>query len=342
MASAATVAARSSRCTSAAVRGRSGEKAPSRPWSEEPATILTKARVLRGGVGVARARPARSRRRAGPVRSKQSRARARSTSASAPADGEHPAVGGRDHGRALEEAGHRRRRARRASPGEHDPHEHAVHLVLALEQGRLLLDDLLEGSDAGRRVARAAPAEVDGRRGPRLAGGWQGLCVPGLIVGNNDHPVTVDPSIASPHAPRPPLRRDPRCPRPSRRSWPRSCRARRSTRRSSPRTGTRCTSPWAGRCCPSSPRMPCRCRPPSASPWRPEPWRGASPGAAGRGPGVWPRVTSCGSVAAASRCRVSTSWRRAPGAPPASAASTAPESGARTGRQGNHLGTQPS
>ena len=36
MASAATVAARSSRCTSAAVSGRSGEKATSRPWSEAP------------------------------------------------------------------------------------------------------------------------------------------------------------------------------------------------------------------------------------------------------------------------------------------------------------------
>ena len=96
------------------------------------------------------------------MRSKQSSARVRSTSASPPAHGQHPAVGGGHHGGAAEEAGHRVAELGERTAGEHDPHEHAVHLVLALEQRRLLLDDLLERPHPGGRVAREA------RRGRRL------------------------------------------------------------------------------------------------------------------------------------------------------------------------------
>ena len=55
MASAATVAARSSRCTSSALISRSEEKATSRPWSSEPATMRTTTRD--GGRAAGRTEP---------------------------------------------------------------------------------------------------------------------------------------------------------------------------------------------------------------------------------------------------------------------------------------------
>jgi hypothetical protein len=70
-----------------------------------------------------------------------------------------------------------------------------VHLVLALEQRGLALDHLLERRDPGAGVA-GQPVGDSCRERCRC----QGLCVSRPIVVNNDHPVTVDPSLASPYA----------------------------------------------------------------------------------------------------------------------------------------------
>ena len=71
-----------------------------------------------------------------------------------PGHGEHPAVGGRDHGRAPEEPRDRVAELDEAAAGQHDAHEHAVHLVLALEQGGLALDDLDQCLGPQRGVLR--------------------------------------------------------------------------------------------------------------------------------------------------------------------------------------------
>ena len=197
MASAATVAARSSRCTSAAVSGRSGENAPSRPWSEAPATILTKARVLPGASRRRAGPPARSR-RAGGRCGRSSRGRGtRSTSASSPAIAStRPSVvvttaappkkpatashelgeGSRRRARCARARGAPRPRARGARPG--------CSTICSSARTR--------AAGSAGRAARSTAGRASAR-----AVRWQGLCVTGPIVGNNDHPVTVDPSIAS-------------------------------------------------------------------------------------------------------------------------------------------------
>ena len=202
------------------------------------------------------------------MRSKQSRAAGALDLAVVAGDGEHPPVGGGDDGGAPEEARHRVAELGEGTTGEHDAHEHPVHLVLAVEERRLLVDDLLQRPHPRGRVGGQG-GEVD--RGPRvgLAVRWQGLCVTGSIVGNNDHPATVDPSIAS----APWHRTGPRraaCPRPSRRCPPPSSGRPPGRRGSWACTRSRSTSTWPDACCPCSPRMPCRCRPRCASPSRRE------------------------------------------------------------------------
>ncbi len=71
---------------------------------------------------------------------------------------EQPAVGRRDGRGAAEEAGDGGGHLGQPAAVEHDPHEHPVHLVLAGEEGALVLDEL--GSPA---------ASVGGPPGPRLA-----------------------------------------------------------------------------------------------------------------------------------------------------------------------------
>ena len=79
-------------------------------------------------------------------------------------DGEHPAVGRRDHGGAAEEARHGVAQLDEGAAREHDPDEHAVHLVLALEEGGLALDGRPRGL---RRGPRGSDGEV--RRESRSA-----------------------------------------------------------------------------------------------------------------------------------------------------------------------------
>ena len=281
MARAATVAARSSMWTSAAVRGRCGENAPSSPWSDDPATILTNARVLAAEAG-SRGPTGSLSTTSRPVRSKQPSARACSMSSSAPAIAStRPSVVVTTAAPEKKPATASQSSCQRAA-GEHDAHEHAVHLVLALQQRGLALDDGREGLRARRRVRGqvVGPERGVGRRGQGQGagcGGWQGLCGQGRIVGNIDHPVTVDPSIASLHA----SADDPAeggaagghldARRRARGRHPGALDgARRAPLRPLPRRGR-------AACSRSSPWMPCRSRPRSASPCPPVRWPGVSP-----------------------------------------------------------------
>ena len=71
-----------------------------------------------------------------------------------------------------------------------------MDLVLALEQGCLSLDDGREDLGPLGRVGGRSAGERRGNGAPLVDGK---VCASGgQIVGNNDHPVTVDPSLASP------------------------------------------------------------------------------------------------------------------------------------------------
>ena len=188
---------------------------------------------------------------------------------------------------------------------------------------------------AARRSARGPAPGRPGRSGgasrstagprPRSRRRWQGLCVPGSIVGNNDHPVTVDPSIASPHAPGP-ARVATRAARGRLDAGGRG-RAGRAGRRDGRRRAPVRAVPvaCAGRCSRSSPRMP------SPLPTAVRLAVAVGLRAVGRRAGDVVRVGG-----GAWRCPGSTSWPPAPGAPPASAAPL-PRAGCSSGRRGSHL-----
>ena len=198
MARAATVAARSSRCTSAAVSGAVGEKAPSRPWSEDAGDDLDEgARCLAAAAGAVAGRPARSRRaggrcgrssrgpgRARPRPSPPAMARTRpsvvvTTAAppKKPATASHSSAGRRRRARSARARGAPRPRARAARPG-----------------ARRTCSRALAAGGAGRSGSRVGDPRS------RVAADVKVCASPRPIVGNNDHLVTVDPSLASPYA----------------------------------------------------------------------------------------------------------------------------------------------
>ena len=250
------------------------------------------------------------------MRSKQSSARVRSTSASPPA-WRAPARRWWSPRRRHRRSRPRRRRARRVR-------RRRARSARARGAPR---PRARGARPAARRSARAPgpgrPGRWGARRGRRRAaarsrGAMARSVRPGSIVGNNDHPVTVDPSIASPHASGPTLVA-------TRAARGRldavaagSCTASRSTR-GRRRAPVRAV-PVVGGCGAARRHLGCRApadRGPARRGLR-APRRGR-PGHDRPRPGGSSRVTRCRSARGGWRCPGSTSWPPAPGAPPASA-----------------------
>ncbi len=160
IASAATVAARSSRCTSSSLISRSEENATRRPWSSAPATMRTTTRVEAGppgGTGAHRLglddEPAR------PVEAVEALDLLEAAGA-----GQHATVGGGDHGDPAADADELLAQAVQPAAGQHDLDQRAVRLLRAGQHGGLpvehlgehLVDDVVEAHGLGQPDDRQA------------------------------------------------------------------------------------------------------------------------------------------------------------------------------------------